>query len=151
MIQGICIEFHRTGNYDLCWDGVEDIPVFEDDKSCNVSYNLALAELLTHVNLNIWQPHFWYEVRRSHKISCRSPTWGCVIDDDSRLLPHQVHIQLKSHGQCHIINLWNFEDICFNMDVKRLISWRDEVLKRHLMRQKHSWLVFQFFYCLLSL
>ena len=51
LIQRVGSELHRTGNDDLGRDGVEDflVPVYY--QAGNLSDNLSLEELFTHVNL----------------------------------------------------------------------------------------------------
>ena len=51
LIQRIGSELHGTGNDDLGRDGVEDLFVPVNYQTGNLSHDLTLQELLTHVNL----------------------------------------------------------------------------------------------------
>ena len=51
MVQRVGTELHGTGNDDLCRDSVENVPVFENYETGNIRQNLALSELLAHVDL----------------------------------------------------------------------------------------------------
>ena len=70
MVQGIGTKLHGAGYNDLCGDGIEDIPVLENDETSDIRDYLTLAKLLAHVYLYVRQPHFRNEVCRAHKISC---------------------------------------------------------------------------------
>ena len=51
LIQRISSELHGAGNDDLGGDGIEDLFVPVNYQTGNLSHDLTLQELLTHVNL----------------------------------------------------------------------------------------------------
>ena len=105
MVQRIGCKLHRTGNNNFCRDSVEHLPILENNKSSHICHYLPLPELLAHVNLNVRQPHLGHKISGAHEGAGGSPPRGGLVDDDPRLLPHQVHVQLEGDGEGHVVNL----------------------------------------------
>lgn len=126
----------------LSGDGVQNLSVLEDDETGHVRDNLSFSELFAHINLNIWQPHLRHEICWAHETPVTSPVgWG-LIDDNSRLLPHEVHVQLEGHCQRDVVYFWNLwakqncsrniqmiiefvhlKNVSLHMNMKRAICW----------------------------
>ena len=68
----------------------------------------------------------------SGKFLSHSQSWSLpVVDDEPRLLPHEVEVELEGEGEGDVVDLAHLEDHDVDVDVQRLAVHRgNEVLFR---------------------
>ena len=102
MVKWVRTELHGAGDDGLGGHGVEHAAVFEDDESGDVGDDVALLELLEVEDLDVGQPHGADKVGGAHD-ALGAPLGAVVVDDEARLLPSQVEVQLEGHSQLDVV------------------------------------------------